>query len=116
MRRKEIAQTLATQLFRTEAALDAALEEAALMIAQVSRLRREHGYSAVLGHDAIAAVTRSVDALGVARSHAMDAHAALARDAPRLGVSPTELQGTGIGKPEESETGPTGVQPLALVA
>lgn len=116
MRRKEIAQTIATHLFRTEAALDAALEQAALMIAEVSRLRREHGYSAVLGHDAIAAVTRSVDALGIARGHAMEAHAALAREAPQIGVCPTELQGTGIGKPDEPPIRPTGVLPLSLVA
>lgn len=116
MRRKEIAQTIASHLFRTEATLDAALEEAALMIAQVSRLRREHGYSAVLGHDAIAAITRIVDALGTARGHAMEAHASLAREAPQLGVSPTELQGTGVGKPDEPPVRPTGVQPLALVA
>lgn len=116
MRRKEIAQTIATQLFRTEAALDGALEEAAMMIAQVSRLRREHGYSAVLGHDAVTAITRSVDALGIARSHAMEAHAALAREAPQLGVSPVELQGTGIGKPDQPPIQPTGVQPFSLVA
>ncbi|HEV7351980.1 MAG TPA: hypothetical protein VGN74_02480 [Brevundimonas sp.] len=117
MRRKDIAQTVASHLFRTEAALDAALEEAALMIARISQLRREHGYSAVLGHDAVAAISRSVEALGQARSHAMAAHASLAQEAASLGVSPTHLQGNGTNKPPETRpTAPTGQDLLTLVA
>ena len=42
MQRRELAQAIATSLFETEAALDAALEKAALLIAQTSALRREH--------------------------------------------------------------------------
>ena len=39
MQRRELAQAIATSLFETEAALDAALEKAALLIAQTSALR-----------------------------------------------------------------------------
>ena len=38
MQRRELAQAIATSLFETEAALDAALEKAALLIAQTSAL------------------------------------------------------------------------------
>jgi hypothetical protein len=117
MRRKDIAQTVASHLFRTEAALDAALEEAALMIARISQLRREHGYSAVLGHDAVAAISRSVEALGQARSHAMAAHASLAQEAASLGVTPAHLHGGGSNKPPETGPAPlTGADLLTLVA
>jgi hypothetical protein len=117
MRRKDIAQTVASHLFRTEAALDAALEEASLMIARISQLRREHGYSAVLAHDAVAAISRSVEALGQARSHAIAAHASLAAEASSLGVSATHLHGGGSGKPPETgPVPPTGQDLLTLVA
>lgn len=99
MQRRELAQAIATSLFETEAALDAALERAALLIAQTSALRREHNYSAVLGHEAVAALTRTIDALGEARGHAMSAHAAFEKASPQLGVQPTTLHGTGVEKP-----------------
>ncbi|CAN7543166.1 hypothetical protein LJR164_003844 [Phenylobacterium sp. LjRoot164] len=103
MQRRELAQAIATSLFETEAALDAALERAALLIAQTSALRREHNYSAVLGHEAVAALTRTIDALGEARGHTMSAHAAFEKASPQLGVQPATLHGTGVEKP------PTGV-------
>lgn len=96
MQRRELA---ATSLFETEAALDAALERAALLIAQTSAMRREHNYSAVLGHEAVAALTRTIDALGSAREHAMTAHAAFEKASPQLGVRPATLHGTGSDKP-----------------
>ncbi|WP_374657705.1 hypothetical protein [Phenylobacterium sp.] len=99
MQRRELAQTIATSLFETEAALDAALEKAALLIATTSALRREHNYSAVLGHEAVAALTRTIDALGAAREHAVAAHAAFEKASPQLGVRPTTLHGTGTDKP-----------------
>ena len=99
MQRRELAQTIATSLFETEAALDTALEKAALLIAQTSALRREHNYSAVLGHEAVAALTRTIDALGSAREHAVVAHAAFEKASPQLGVRPATLHGTGADKP-----------------
>ncbi|MFN8875468.1 MAG: hypothetical protein ACK5WW_13620, partial [Brevundimonas sp.] len=73
---------------------------------------------AVLGHDAVAAISRSVEALGQARSHAMAAHASLAHEASSLGVVPAQLQGTGISKPPENppQRRTTGQDLLTLVA
>lgn len=121
MQRRELAQTIATSLFETEAALDAALEKAALLIAQTSAMRREHNYSAVLGHEAIAALTRTVDSLGAAREHAMTAHAAFEKASPALGVRPTTLQGTGVDKPaffmaDGAEANVAELRPVATAA
>jgi hypothetical protein len=110
MRRRELAQTLATSLFETEAAIDAAMERAGLLIAQTAALRREHGLSAVLGHEGVSALARMIDAVGQARGHAMVAHAAFAASAPMIGVQPSTLHGTGVGKPDE-DTKPTGLMP-----
>lgn len=100
MQRRDIAQSLANALFETEQAVDAALEKAALLIAQASSIRRDHGYSAVLGHEAVAAATRTVEALGQARGHAMTTHAALTDAALCIGVRAATLQGTGLQKPD----------------
>ena len=107
MQRRDIAQSLADALFETEAALDTTLEKAALLIAQASAIRRTHGFSAVLGHEAVAAATRTAEALGQARGHAMTMHAALADAAPHIGVRPTTLQGTGLEKPDAAQIRPT---------
>ena len=110
MRRREMAQAIATSLFETEAAIDAALEKAGLLIAQTASLRREHGVSAVLGHEGVSAVARLIEAVGQARGHAMVAHAAFADSAPHIGVQPATLHGTGVGKPDKAIT-PTGEAP-----
>ncbi|MGV9010039.1 hypothetical protein [Brevundimonas sp.] len=110
MRRYEMAQTVATSLFETEAAIDAALEKAGLLIALTASLRREHGLSAVLGHEGVGAIARLIEAVGQARGHAMVAHSAFAASAPMIGVKPATLHGTGVGKPDE-DTKPTGMMP-----
>jgi hypothetical protein len=107
MQRRNIAQTLADALFETETAVDTALEKAALLIAQTSSLRRAHSFSAVLGHEGVAAITRAVEALGQARGHTMTAHTAFADAAPNIGVKPATLQGTGLSKPESNPVRPT---------
>ena len=56
-------------------------------------------YSAVLGHEAVAALTRTIDALGEARGRTMSAHAAFEKASPQLGVRPATLHGTGVEKP-----------------
>ena len=53
----------------------------------------------MLGHEAVAALTRTIDALGAAREHAMSAHAAFEKASPQLGVRPATLHGTGVDKP-----------------
>ncbi|GAD58280.1 MULTISPECIES: hypothetical protein [Brevundimonas] len=111
MQRREIAQSVADALFEAEEAVDMALEKAALLIARTSALRRDHDFSALLGHDGVAAVARSVDTLGQSRTHMMTAHAALAAAAPGIGVRPATLHGTGVGKPETNRPITTGEAP-----
>lgn len=108
MQRRDIAQSIADALFEAEGAVDTALEKSALFIALTSSLRRDHDFSAVLGHEGVAAVARAVDTLGQTRSHLMDAHAALAAAAPEIGVRPATLHGTGVSKPPRKPIDTTG--------
>jgi len=106
MQRREIAQSVADAFFEAERAVDLALEKAAHFIAHTSGLRRDHNFSAVLGHEGVTAITRSIETLGQTRAHMMTAHAALAAAAPQIGVRPATLHGTGVDKPDT--TVPTG--------
>ncbi|HBI20668.1 hypothetical protein FJQ54_12565 [Sandaracinobacter neustonicus] len=115
MQRRDIAQSIADALFEAEGAVDMALEKAALFIALTSSLRRDHDFSAVLGHDGVAAVARSVDTLGQTRTHLMAAHAALAAAAPEIGVRPATLHGTGVSKPERNGIVPTAEVPAPRI-
>jgi len=117
MQRREIAQSIADALFETEQAVDLALEKAGLLIAHTAAVRRQHDFSAVLAHEGVAAVTRSIETLGQTRSHLMAAHAALADAAPRIGVRPATLHGTGVDKPDVVRTnGEAPVPPRAVEA
>lgn len=113
MQRRQYGQKLATALFETEDAIDAALEKAAHLIAAMSSVRRENGLSAVLGSDAMSGVTGSVRALGEARDRIVAAHHALQSAAPQVGLGNVVMQGTGIGKPEEDRPRPTGLKVAA---
>ncbi len=115
MQRRDIAQSVADALFETEQAVDLALEKAALFLSHTSSLRRSHNFSAMLGHEGIAAVARSIETLGQTRSHIMIAHSALAAAAPQIGVRPATLHGTGVDKPDVAPP-PTGeIAPLRVV-
>ena len=113
MQRREYGQKLATALFETEDAIDAALEKAAHLIAAMSSVRRENGLSAVLGSHAMTGVTGSVRALGEARDQIVSAHHALQIAAPQVGLGNVVMQGTGVGKPEEDMPRPTGLKVAA---
>jgi len=113
MQRREYGQKLATALFETEDAIDAALEKAAHLIAAMSSVRRENGLSAVLGSHAMTGVTGSVRALGEARDQIVSAHHALQTAAPQVGLGKVVMQGTGAGKPDERMPGPTGLKVAA---
>lgn len=112
MQRRQYGQKLATALFETEDAIDAALEKAAHLIAAMSSVRRENGLSAVLGSDAMTGVTGSVRALGEARDRIVAAHSALQAAAPQVGLGHVVLQGTGTGKPGD-DTRPMGLKAVA---
>jgi len=113
MQRREYGQKLASALFETEDAIDAALEKAAHLIAAMSSVRRENGLSAVLGSHAMTGVTGSVRALGEARDQIVSAHHALQIAAPQVGLGNVVMQGTGVGKPEEEMPRPTGLKVAA---
>ncbi len=113
MQRRQYGQKLATALFETEDAIDAALEKAAHLIAAMSSVRRENGLSAVLGSDAMTGVTGSVRALGEARDRIVAAHHALQSAAPRVGLGNVVMQGTGTGKEDEVIPRPTGLKVVA---
>ncbi len=113
MQRREYGQKLATALFETEDAIDAALEKAAHLIAAMSSVRRENNLSAVLGSHAMTGVTGSVRALGEARDQIVAAHNALQVAAPQVGLGNVIMQGTGVGKPEEDRPRPTGLKVAA---
>lgn len=113
MQRREYGQKLATALFETEDAIDAALEKAAHLIAAMSSVRRENGLSAVLGSQAMTGVTGSVRALGEARDQIVSAHHALQIAAPQVGLGNVVMQGIGTGKPEEDRPRPTGLKVAA---
>lgn len=100
MQRREIAQSVADAFFDAERAVDLALEKTAHFITHTSGLRRDHNFSAVLGHESVTAITRSIETLGQTRAHMMAAHAALAAAAPQIGVRPATLHGTGVDKPD----------------
>ena len=113
MQRREYGQKLATALFETEDAIDAALEKAAHLIAAMSSVRRENNLSAVLGSHAMTGVTGSVRALGEARDQIVAAHHALQTAAPQVGLGAVVMQGTGVGKPAEDIPRPTGLKVAA---
>ncbi|WP_298160996.1 hypothetical protein [Brevundimonas sp.] len=113
MQRREYGQKLATALFETEDAIDAALEKAAHLIAAMSSVRRENGLSAVLGSHAMTGVTGAVRALGEARDQIVSAHHALQTAAPLVGLGNVVMQGVGAGKPEEDSPRPTGLKVAA---
>jgi hypothetical protein len=113
MQRREYGQKLATALFETEDAIDAALEKAAHLIAAMSSVRRENNLSAVLGSSAMTGVTGAVRALGEARDQIVAAHHALQTAAPHVGLRGVVMQGTGVGKPEEDRPRPTGLKVAA---
>lgn len=81
-----VAKKVATKLYATEAALDAAMTEAAEMIAEMVKARAELGLSAVVGDQAQAKIVEAIAALGEARTAVVAAHADLDEVRRRIGV------------------------------
>lgn len=81
-----VAQRVATKLFATEAAVDAAMVEVSEMIAELVRARKDLGLSAVVGHGASAKFAEAVQALAEARTAIVDAHAQLDETRLRVGI------------------------------
>ncbi len=89
-----IAQRVATKLFATENAIDAAILEASQLLADFIEARKEVGFSAVLGTDAVSKISLSVSALAESRRAIVEAHNELNDVKLRLGVR-TKMFGTG---------------------
>ena len=94
MEKALIAQRVATKLFATENAVDAAILEASQLLAGLIEARQEIGFSAVLGGEAVAKVTVALAALSDGRRAMVEAHHELNDTKLRLGVR-TRMEGTG---------------------
>jgi len=81
-----VARKVAQKLFATEAALDTAMTEAAELMAEMLKARRELGLSAVVGDDAAAKMVEALAAMGQARSALVGAHGQLDQVRVRIGV------------------------------
>ncbi|HRD45006.1 MAG TPA: hypothetical protein PLF78_00835 [Caulobacter sp.] len=81
-----VARKVAQKLFATEAALDTAITEAAELMAEMLKARRELGLSAVVGDNASAKLVEALAALGEARTAVVAAHGELDQVRVRIGV------------------------------
>lgn len=100
-----VAQRVATKLFATEAAVDAAMIEVTEMMAELIQARKDLNLSPVVGNAASAKFAEAVQALATARSAIVDAHAELDEMRLRIGVR-TRMVGV-IDKPIGMDTAPS---------
>ncbi len=89
-----VAQRVANRLFATENAVDAAILEAAQLMGVFMEARREIGFAATLGGDAVNKIAVAMSALADARQACVEAHGELAETKLRLGVR-TKMDGSG---------------------
>ena len=87
-----VAQRVATKLFATENAVDAALAEASELMADMLKARKDLGLSATVGDAAAARLVEAIAALGQARTAMVAAHGELDEARLRIGVR-TKLAG-----------------------
>jgi hypothetical protein len=81
-----VAQRVATKLFATETAVDAALTEASELMADMARARKDLGLSAVVGDGAFIKLAETIAALGAARTAMVAAHGVLNETKLRIGI------------------------------
>jgi hypothetical protein len=81
-----VAQRIATKLFATENAVDAAMVEAAELMADLLKARKDIGLSAVVGDRASAKLVEALAALGEARSAMVEMHNELNDVKLRIGI------------------------------
>lgn len=89
-----VAQRVATRLYATEDAVDAALMEATKLMAGFLDARAEIGFAATLGTEAVNKIAATIAALTAAREACVAAHGELNEVKLRLGVR-TRMEGTG---------------------
>jgi hypothetical protein len=105
-----VAQRVATKLFATENAIDAAMVEAAELMADMLKARKDIGLSAVVGDRASAKLVEALSALGEARSAMVEMHTELNDVKLRIGVR-TKMAGV-EDKPPETTRGLAEVRPV----
>ncbi len=86
MSRETVGEALSMRLHAAEAAIDAALSEAAQLAAMLPAARAQAYLSAVTGQKAFDGAAASISALAQARSHMVDTHNTLAALARRMGL------------------------------
>ncbi len=94
-----VAQRIATKLFATENAVDAAMVEAAELMADLLKARKDIGVSAVVGDRASAKLVEALAAMGQARSAMVEMHNELNDVKLRIGVR-TKMAGVEDKPPE----------------
>jgi ABC-type sugar transport system substrate-binding protein len=81
-----VAQHVATKLFATESAVDGALAEAAELMSEMLKARKDVNVSMVVGDDAASKLVDAIKALGEARTAMVGVHNELAEVKLRLGI------------------------------
>ena len=81
-----VARRVATKLFATESAVDAALADATELVAEILRGRKELHIAATSTDPAIAKVVAAISALSVARTAMVEAHGELNELKLRIGI------------------------------
>jgi hypothetical protein len=81
-----VAQRVATKLFSSESAVDAAMVETAELMADLLKARKDLGLSAVVGDNAARKLSEAMAALSQARSAMVEAHNELNDVKLRIGV------------------------------
>lgn len=102
--RQRIGQHLAERLWSAEQAVDAALGEAAALMALLPQARREAALAATVAQPAFSAAADSVAALAKARGDLVEAHRTLAALARKLGLD--ALAAGPMDKPKDDRPGP----------
>ncbi|WP_051651197.1 hypothetical protein [Brevundimonas bacteroides] len=111
MTRNSISESVAARLHSAEAAIDAALAEAAQLAALLPSARAEAYLSAVTGQKAFDGAAASIAALTEARSRMVDTHNTLAALARKMGLD-TAAVGI-LDKPEDEPPHGGGVKAFA---
>lgn len=94
----EVARTVASHLFATEEAIDAAIARVAGLVGYMPIARQEARVSAAIGQDALVKVIATMAMLGEARARIVEAHQALAESGVRARV-PARNFGGFVDKP-----------------
>jgi len=106
-----VARRVATKLFATESAVDAALAEATEFMADLLRARKDVNVAATVSDPTIAKVAEAIAALSAARTAMVASHGELNEIKLRLGIR-TKMDG-GEDKLEGAPKATTGLREVA---